>query len=145
MQEKKGSKKRINTILEYLFFLIIPLTIFCFITIRNKNRIEQTVSNDSKNTTTVTHQPNLTEENKLINKAIEYINEKKYKESIKINLKVLSINPKNKYAYNNIGFAYGSLKQWDKGIEYCSKAIELDSNFELAKNNLNWMKSEKSK
>ncbi|PKV49793.1 superkiller protein 3 [Aquimarina sp. MAR_2010_214] len=140
MQEKKATKKRIHTLLEYMIFLVIPLTIFFVITIKNKNKIEEATSNNS---TTIIDQKNLAQENKLINKAIECINQKKYKESIDINLEVLSLNPNNKYAYNNIGFAYGSLKQWDIGIEYCSKAIELDPNFKLAKNNLNWMKSKK--
>ncbi|WP_299314512.1 tetratricopeptide repeat protein [uncultured Aquimarina sp.] len=90
-------------------------------------------------------QKKTSEENFLINQAVSLINQKKYQESIDINLKVLSMNPDNSAAYNNIGFAYGNLRKWDKGIEYCSKAIEINPNFELAKNNLNWMKKEKAK
>jgi protein O-mannosyl-transferase len=38
-------------------------------------------------------------------------------------------------AYNNRGFVYWNLRQWDKAIVDCSKAIELDSNYAFAYNN----------
>jgi tetratricopeptide (TPR) repeat protein len=41
-------------------------------------------------------------------------------------------------AYNNICAAYNQLKEYDKAIEACNKAIELDSNHSLAKGNLNF-------
>ncbi|KZS41287.1 hypothetical protein AWE51_23060 [Aquimarina aggregata] len=136
----RKTNKKILILLEYLIFLIIPFTVFLFISIRNKNRLN-TIDTKGKNTVKQT----LSQESTLINKGVALINKKKYQESIQVHLKVIQLNPKNSIAYNNIGIAYGNLKQWDKGIEYCLKAIELNPNFQLAKNNINWMKSEKSK
>jgi hypothetical protein len=37
------------------------------------------------------------------------------------------------------------MKEYDKAIEAGTKAVELDPNFQLAKNNLKWALDEKSK
>lgn len=137
-------KPKIFKLLEYLLFLIIPLSIFFYLTIRNKKRIDNIEVQKNTHSKNIVKQKS-PEETRLINLGLLYINQKKYKESINAYLKVLSINPNNTAAvYNNIGFAYGSLKQWDKGIEYCSKATYLNPNFQLAKNNLKWMQREKA-
>jgi tetratricopeptide (TPR) repeat protein len=57
---------------------------------------------------------------------------------IELNKKAIALQPDYVRAYNNLCSAYNSLKMWDKGIEACNKAIEIDPNFQLAKNNLNW-------
>ncbi|EZH72942.1 hypothetical protein ATO12_18145 [Aquimarina atlantica] len=136
---RKTFSKKILVILEYVIFLIIPMTIFFYITIQNKNSLEL-ISKQKKE-----QHKNEQLENSLINKGLHFINQKKYKESIEVNLEVLTINSNNKFAYNNIGIAYANMQLWDKGIEYCSKALSIDPNFQLAKNNINWMKSEKEK
>ncbi len=46
-------------------------------------------------------------------------------------------------AYINICAAYNALKQWDRAIEAGEKAVRLNPNNPLAKNNLAWAKSEK--
>ncbi len=81
----------------------------------------------------------------MINLGVNYINQKKYAKSIETNLSVLEINPNNKFAHNNLGYAYGKLGQFDEGIKHCTKAIKLDPKFQLAKNNLQMIKKMKSK
>ena len=72
-------------------------------------------------------------ESALANYALALINNKMYKKGIEINLKLLKMNPNNNFAYNNIGFAYGCIGDWDNGIKYCQMAIELDPSSQLAK------------
>ena len=44
-----------------------------------------------------------------------------------------------------MGAAYNGLSQWQKAIDACSKALELNPDFQLAKGNLNWAKSQLNK
>jgi tetratricopeptide (TPR) repeat protein len=55
----------------------------------------------------------------------------------------LTYNPKSALTYNNIAAAYGKLNKYDEEIDACRKAIEIDSGFTLAKNNLAWAMSQK--
>jgi tetratricopeptide (TPR) repeat protein len=48
----------------------------------------------------------------------------------------LKLKPNYAEAYNNIGSAYNILKNYDKAIEACKKALEIVPDYELAKNNL---------
>jgi tetratricopeptide (TPR) repeat protein len=60
--------------------------------------------------------------------------------------KAIALKPDNGIAaYNNLGFAYTIIQQYKKGIEYCQKALDIDTTFLLAKNNLNWAKAEQQK
>ena len=84
-------------------------------------------------------------ETSLFNLGMAYINNKMYKESIETFKKLLKLNHNNANANNNLGISYGGIKDWDNGIKYCQIAIDLNLDFQLAKNNLNWMKAEKLK
>jgi tetratricopeptide (TPR) repeat protein len=53
--------------------------------------------------------------------------------------------PNNALAYNNLGVANIMLKNYMQGIEACTKAIQLDTSFQLAKNNLKWGIDERNK
>lgn len=138
MEATKSNKKR-NVILEFVFLLILPLCVFLYFFVRNKNALEQMPleSNTTEQSTT------LEKENQLIDQGLSFLNQKQYAKSIEVNQKVIAINPNNKIAYNNIGIAYANLKNWDQGIDYCRKALKIDPEFQLAKNNLAWMLSEK--
>jgi tetratricopeptide (TPR) repeat protein len=57
----------------------------------------------------------------------------------------ISLNPTSSVAYNNLGCAYTMLMQYQDGIDACTKALQLDSSFQLAKNNLKWANDEKTK
>lgn len=50
--------------------------------------------------------------------------------------KVLAINPRSAPAYNNIGAAYAGMGQWKQAVENVRHALEIDPNFQLARNNL---------
>lgn len=62
----------------------------------------------------------------------------KYDESVAYCLDVLQIDNNNKFAYNNMCACYNQKKQWVKAEKACKRALEIDPNFEIAKNNLNW-------
>lgn len=63
------------------------------------------------------------------------------KESIDICNKILVLNPNNVDAYNNMCVAYNNLKDWENAILAGKKALAIDPNHQLAKNNLEWAKS----
>jgi tetratricopeptide (TPR) repeat protein len=61
-------------------------------------------------------------------------------------LKVLiKREPGNASAYCDLGVANIMLKNYKQGIEACTKAVHLDSTFQLAKNNLKWGLDERAK
>lgn len=66
-----------------------------------------------------------------------------YELCIAMNKKALALEPSSAQAYNNICSAYNMLKEWDKAIANCQKALELAPEFALARNNLNWALTEK--
>ncbi|MFD2564537.1 tetratricopeptide repeat protein [Aquimarina rubra] len=129
--------KKQKLALELLLFLITPLVFFIFTVIKNKSELQESESNS------IIQEQIAAQETDLINQGLNYINNGQYQLSIETNLKILKINPRNKFALNNIGFAYANLKNWDRGIIYCKKALDIDPSFQLAKNNLNWMLQEK--
>ncbi len=57
----------------------------------------------------------------------------------------LLLNPTSAVAFNNLGCAYTMLMQFQDGIDACSKALQIDTGFQLAKNNLKWASDEKAK
>ena len=62
----------------------------------------------------------------------------KYDESVAYCLDVLQIDNNNKFAYNNMCACYNQKKQWVKAEKACKRALDIDPNFDIAKNNLNW-------
>lgn len=77
--------------------------------------------------------------------SLKYYDFKQYEKSIKASFEILKIDPKNADAYNNICASYNHLKKWELGATACEKAIAINPDFQLAKNNLNWAKSNLSK
>lgn len=47
--------------------------------------------------------------------------------------------------WNNACASYNMLKKWDEAIDACRRALEINPNFDLARNNLNWALSESEK
>jgi len=92
------------------------------------------LKNSSKNLTS----------NDYLNLSLTYYNKGIFIACIKAAKKSNEIIP-NSAAFNNICAAYNQLKQYDKAIEACNKAIKLDSNNRLAKGNLNYAISKKDK
>lgn len=81
----------------------------------------------------------------LINLSMAYINNQMPGKSVAFLKQAIVLDPKNAVAYNNLGVAYTMLEQYQNGIDACSKAIQIDSEFQLAKNNLNWAMDERAK
>jgi superkiller protein 3 len=79
----------------------------------------------------------------LINLSNAYINSNLAGKSIDPLLKAIELNPNSAIALNNLGVAFTMIQQYNKGIEFCIKALQADSSFQLAKNNLKWAMSEK--
>jgi Flp pilus assembly protein TadD len=49
------------------------------------------------------------------------------------------LNPDGFAVHNNYCVAYGILQLRDQAVAECQRAVELDPNSQLAKNNLNWV------
>lgn len=81
----------------------------------------------------------------LINLSALYLNNKMAKKAIPLLFKCDSLSPSNAIVSNNFGIAYMQLLDYDLALSSLQKALQIDSTFQLAKNNLNWAKSEKEK
>ncbi len=155
--ENNNQQKKNVTILVAVLLLIIPIVVVFILVMGNgkpktdpvegnqQSQAAQTISPEQQLTEALKVSKTDTSETALFNLGKAYIDNKMNKEAIDVYLRVIQINPNNVIANNNLGFAYGCLSQWDNGIKYCQKALDLDPSFQLAKNNLNWMKDEKSK
>jgi tetratricopeptide (TPR) repeat protein len=62
----------------------------------------------------------------------------RYDDAIDLCLKIIQIDSINKLAYNNLCACYNQKKQWLNAKTACEKALKIDPNFQIAKNNLNW-------
>ena len=81
----------------------------------------------------------------LINLSAAYINNKMPGKSIDHLKRAIGLNPGSAVAYNDLGVAYTMMQQYGEGVDNCTKALQLDSTFQLAKNNLKWATDEKNK
>jgi tetratricopeptide (TPR) repeat protein len=71
-----------------------------------------------------------------LNASLARYQAKDYAGTIAAANKVLAINPRSAAAYNNIGAAYAGMGQWKQAMEQEHRALAIDPNFQLAKNNL---------
>ena len=81
----------------------------------------------------------------LINLSMAYVNRQMPGKSIDLLKRAAQMNPGSAVVYNNLGVAYTMLQQYQNVVEACVKALQIDSSFQLAKNNLKWAMDEKSK
>ncbi len=82
-------------------------------------------------------QNQLTPEN-VIKLSASYINNGMPGKASTILNQYIKKDSSNAIVYNNLGTAQIMLKNYQLGVDACKKAIALDPNFQLAKNNLNW-------
>jgi len=75
----------------------------------------------------------------FIDLSLAYYSHQLFEKCIVAAEKALELDPKNKFAYNNIGSAYMALKNSTEAREALTKALQIDPTFERAKNNLNWV------
>ena len=80
-------------------------------------------------------QPN---RNKLLNNTLLAYQVGEYQAEISYSLQLININSKDAVAWNNLGSAYNALEEYAKAEKACRKALQINSDFQLAKNNLNY-------
>jgi Flp pilus assembly protein TadD len=73
----------------------------------------------------------------LLNLGLYYFKAKRFQECLEVSQRAVELRP-DAAAYNNLCSAYNGLKMWDEAIAAGRKALELQPEFELAKNNLQW-------
>lgn len=128
--------------------LLLPVLIIIYKTMGNKSTEEQAAAQPQQ--VDIASYENAartspTYEN-LLNLSNIYINNNMAGKAIEPLERAIALKPNDGIAaYNNLGFAYTIIQQYKKGIEYCQKAVDIDSTFQLAKNNLNWAKTEQTK
>ena len=70
-----------------------------------------------------------------------YLQAEQYEEAVTINRRIITMDPKNTEAYNNLGVAYNYLKQWEPAITALEKALKLKPDYNLAARNLAFAKT----
>ena len=68
-----------------------------------------------------------------------------FAECIRSARKALELRPAYSDAWNNIAAAYNAQSMWDEGIQAGERAVQLNPNSQLAKNNLAWARLNKAK
>lgn len=136
--------KKILIIAGIIIVLSIPLVILFSSAPKNKNT--PTVE---KKGTDIAALEQLANSNpttaNIIALSVAYINNNMPGKAVKPLTDLIKKDPKNAAAYNNLGVANIMLKNYQNGIEACTKAIQIDTGFQLAKNNLKWGLDEKNK
>ncbi len=80
-----------------------------------------------------------------VSQSLAFYQAGKYPECIAAAQAALKLRPAYPEAWNNIGAAWNSMSQWDKGIAAELEALRLKPDFQLARNNLAWAESQKQK
>lgn len=128
--------------------LLLPIIFILYKTMGNKAVEEQPAQQNAQVDIAAYENAanaNPTYEN-LLNLSNVYINNGLAGKAIAPLEKAIALKPDDGIAaYNNLGFAYTIIQQYKKGIEFCQKAVDIDTGFLLAKNNLNWAKAEQQK
>ncbi len=84
-------------------------------------------------------------ENDYITLSLLYFNKGEYEKSITACQKVIALDSNSATAYNNMCAAYNGLKQWDDAIKAGNKALQIQPDFTLAQNNVNFALAQKKK
>ncbi len=143
----ENQSKTIKTIV-IVVLLLLPIAYIFYKTAGNSSSTPEQATNQAQ-TIDVAAYENAANANptfsNLLNLANAYINTGAAGKAIEPLNKAIELNPKSALAYSNLGFAYTIIQQYKKGIEFGQKAVQLDSTFQLAKNNLNWALTEQNK
>jgi tetratricopeptide (TPR) repeat protein len=145
MNDKKGRSVKIAVIAA---LLLLPL-IFLFVKFSSSpGTVAENAATPAAATLDIAAYENAANTNptfdNLINLSNAYINSNMAGKSVAPLLKAVELNPKSAVAYNNLCVAYTMIQQYNKGIEACTRALEIDSSFQLARNNMKWATSEKN-
>jgi Flp pilus assembly protein TadD len=79
----------------------------------------------------------------ILNQSRQHYQAGRFKECIDTATQAAKLNPYSKQAFNNIGICAGNLGLWDEAIRNTQKALRLDPNFQVAKNNLAWLQQQR--
>lgn len=74
----------------------------------------------------------------LIMKSLDAYNQKDYQKVVDYCETALKINSKNLIILNNLCSAYNAMGKFKDGEAACKRALEIDPEYQLAKNNLQW-------
>lgn len=80
-----------------------------------------------------------------INLSQAYINANKPGRAVPVLQMALATDPKNEIAWNNLCVAHTLLQDYMPAMDACNHALQIDPNYQLAKNNLKWTQDEKQK
>lgn len=145
--DNEKQSKTIRTIV-IVVLLLLPIAYIFYKTAGNSTSAPEQAANQTQ-TIDVTAYENAAATNptfsNLLNLSNAYINSGAAGKAIEPLNKAIALNPESAIAYSNLGFAYTVIQQYKKGIEFGQKAVQLDSTFQLAKNNLNWALTEQNK
>ena len=72
-----------------------------------------------------------------INLSLQHYQDGEWEKCVEASIGALNVNPESAIAYNNICSAYIQLKDFDRAILACNKALALRPDFPRAKGNLN--------
>ena len=72
-----------------------------------------------------------------INLSLQHYQDGEWEKCVEASIGALNINPSSALAYNNICAAYVQLKDFDRAILACNKALALRPDFPRARGNLN--------
>lgn len=90
----------------------------------------------------VSEEIKLKSEKDLIQYSYSLYLEKKFADVILVSRLIISKNKKNAMAFNNLCASLNSLQRFEEGMNACQKSLEISPDFQLAKNNLAYSKSE---
>jgi tetratricopeptide (TPR) repeat protein len=79
----------------------------------------------------------------LLTLSLQYYQAKRYQEAVAVATAGLQLNPKSADLYNNLGVSYAGLGQYDQAVASLEMALRINPDYQLAKNNLAWITSQK--
>lgn len=133
---KENLNSRILIAFVLLLLIAIPIVFFYY---KSKNTNQQTSSIETFDLNALEKNYNaLPDAANTINLSLAYINKGMPGKADYILQNYIQKDSSNVIVYNNLGVANNLLKNYKLAIGYCRKAIQLDSTFTLANNNLKW-------
>jgi tetratricopeptide (TPR) repeat protein len=73
-----------------------------------------------------------------------YYKAKEYAKAEQAFRKSIAYSPDDAVGYNNLGNVLNDQRKWDEATRFLRRALELDPDFALAKNNLAWVEAHKA-